>query len=278
MCRLSFRSKIVSENLSKLGCTSNKTYTLKFPKEDIIPNYLIKHFIRGYMDGDGGISYWNDNKNTGHKKFQIGFCGTTDIINNIVQILGNKFDCCPAISDRYVERDNNNLQTSICGNNVVRRVLDWLYEDAEIKMKRKYDKYLELIEENKRILEDTNLYGSAYERRMVINLKTKEIYNSCIDAKRKLKLGAVSQITFRCKKHQGIMYLDEYEKVENKNSIVSENLVYNGMSKGVYCFETDTIYNSTIEASSILGVSIYTIRRKCDGFNIREKRYNFKWA
>ena len=66
-CRLSFRSKIISENLTKYGCTSNKTYTLMFPSEDIVPNNLIRHFIRGYMDGDGGISYWVDNENTGHK-------------------------------------------------------------------------------------------------------------------------------------------------------------------------------------------------------------------
>lgn len=277
-CRLTFRSKRISENLSKYGCVSNKTYTLMFPTEEQVPKELLRHFIRGYMDGDGGISYWIDNKNTGHKKFQINFCGTTDIINNIAKILGDKFKCCPAITDRYEERDNNNLQINICGNNVVRKILDWLYEDANYKMERKYNKYLELIEENKRIEEDTNLYGNAYERRKIINLGTKQIYNSCNEARISLNLGAVSQITFRCRKRQGIMYLDEYESIEDKESITSNELVYKGMSKKVYCFETDKKYDSIIEASKELGVSEYTIRRQCNGLKTKENKYTFKFV
>ena len=207
-CRLSFRSKTVSENLSKLGCTSNKTYNLMFPKEDIVPNYLIKHFIRGYMDGDGGISYWIDNKNTGHKKFNINFCGTSDIIINISKILSDKFNCCPAMFDRYEDRDNNNLQVGICGNNVIRKILDWLYEDSNIKMRRKYDKYLELIEENKRVELDTNLYGSAYPKRKVVRLSDNKIYDSLIDCARDNGFVGASSICTRCKKKNGYSYLE----------------------------------------------------------------------
>lgn len=211
-CRLSFRSKTVSENLSKLGCTSNKTYNLMFPKEDIVPNYLIKHFIRGYMDGDGGISYWIDNKNTGHKKFQINFCGTTDIIINISKILSEKFNCCPSNCDRYKERDNNNIQTSICGNLVVSRILDWLYEDANIYMQRKYNKYIELKEEVKRVKNDNNLYGSAYERKKVIRLSDLKTYDSLIDCARDNGFKGASTICIRCKKAYDFMYLEEYRK------------------------------------------------------------------
>jgi len=277
MCRLSFRSKAISNKLSEYGCVPKKSYTLMFPNETIVPKGLMNHFIRGYMDGDGGISYWIDNKNTGHKKFQINFCGTTDIIINIAKILGDKFNCCPSILDRYKERDNNNLQISICGNNVVRNILDWLYNDSSIKMYRKYKKYLELIEENKRVELDNNLYGCAYKRRRVINLDTKEVYDSCSDAKKKLGIGAVSQITFRCQKHQGVMYLDEYEKIKDKKSIISNRLIYKGLSKSVYCLETNMLYESITKASELLGMSTYTIKRQCDGYGTREKKYNFKW-
>ena len=207
-CRLSFRSKIISENLSKLGCTSNKTYNLMFPKEDIIPNHLIKHFIRGYLDGDGGISYWIDNKNTGHKKFNINFCGTSDIIINISKILGEKFNCCPSIVDRYEERDNNNLQVSVCGNNVIRKILDWIYEDSNIKMKRKYNKYLELIEENKRVELDTNLYGNAHPKRKVIRLSDNKIYDSLIDCAKDNGFVGASSICIRCKNKNGYSYVE----------------------------------------------------------------------
>ena len=48
---------------------------------------------------------------------------------------------------------------------VIARILDWLYEDANIYMQRKYEKYLELKEEVERVKNDKTLYGNAHERR-----------------------------------------------------------------------------------------------------------------
>lgn len=215
-CRLQFTSKRISSNLNKYGCTSNKTYTLLFPNDEIISENLLRHFIRGYMDGDGGISYWIDNKNTGHKKFQINFCGTTDMIIKISNLLSEKFNCCPSNCDRYKERDNNNLQTSICGNLVVSRILDWLYKDANIYMQRKYNKYIELKEEVERVKNDNNLYGSAHKRRKIIRLSDLKVYDSLIDSARDNGYRGASTICTRCKSNNGFMYLDEYEKGDNK--------------------------------------------------------------
>lgn len=272
--RLNIHSKQLSKQLALKGCTSNKTYTLVFPSKDILPKKLYRHFIRGYMDGDGGISYWVDNNNTGHKKFQINFCGTTDIIKSISEILEIKFKCCPAISDRYPDRDNNNLQMSICGNQVVKHILDWLYKDASIYMNRKYNKYLELLEEIKRVEEDDTLYGNAYPRRKVINLKTLEIYDTVNGAGKVLGVGG-SVIYNRCHKHQGLMYLDEYEQIEDKTSIVIEEPRWKPVP--VYCFETNTVYPNMSDASKQTGVKLYTIKRQCDGFVTRNNAYHFRY-
>lgn len=212
MCRLSWRSKQMKEDLEKLGCYHNKTYTLKFPTEEMIPNEFIKDFIRGYMDGDGSISYWVANKNTNWKKFELNFCGTTEMMYGISEIFKNKFNCSPAMSARYEERNNNNKQFVICGNRIILNILDWLYSGANTYMKRKYDKYLELQEEVKRVDNDHNLYGNAIPRRQVINLNTLEIYESCAECARKNGYKATSPITIRCQKKNGYMYLDDYEK------------------------------------------------------------------
>lgn len=212
MCRLSWRSKQMKEDLEKLGCCHNKTYILKFPTEEIIPNEFIKDFIRGYMDGDGGISYWIPNKNTNWKKFQLYFCGTTEMICGIAEIFKRKFNCCPSISARYEDRNNNNKQFNICGNKVVLKILNWLYSDANMYMQRKYEKYLELQEENKRVDNDHNLYGNAIPRRQVIKLDTLEIYESCAECARQNHYKSTAPITLRCQKRNGYMYLDEYEK------------------------------------------------------------------
>ena len=207
-------SKHMSEQLANKGCVKNKSTVAIFPNENNLPGSLLKHFIRGYMDGNGGISYWVDNPNTGHKKFQIHFCGTIDIINTLVGILGNEFCCKPAIADRYPDRDNNNLQMCICGNRIVKRILDWLYSDASIYMQRKYEKYLLLLDEVERVVNDNTLYGNAYKRRPVINIETKEIYPTVNGAAKIFGVNGSTIYTW-CHKHNKVMYLDEYEQIYN---------------------------------------------------------------
>jgi len=217
-CNDSYRLRINSKRLTKrlidLGCVPNKTYILKFPTEEQLPNEFLKDFIRGYFDGDGGISYWipNTKNNTNWKKFSINFCGTTDIINNISKILKEKFNCCPAISDRFPDRNNNNLQLSICGNRVVKNILEWLYKDAKTYMDRKYQKFLLLLEECNRVDNDNKLYGSAYQRRKIIRLFDLKVYDSMANARDDNRYKSSSAIFQRCKKKDNFMYLDDYNK------------------------------------------------------------------
>jgi hypothetical protein len=51
--RLSFRSKKSKQDLIALGYIPCKSLLLHFPNSQQVPDYLIKHFIRGYFDGDG---------------------------------------------------------------------------------------------------------------------------------------------------------------------------------------------------------------------------------
>jgi len=147
------------------------------------------------------------------KNFQIHFCGTIDIIESIKIILDNKFGCSTTCSDRYPDRDNNNIQCCVCGNRIVRNILDWLYEDATIYMDRKYNKYLELIEENERVDNDNNLYGNAYPRRQVIRLLDLKIYKTLTGAAKENDVSPAKMYSL-CHKRDGFMYLDEYNKTK----------------------------------------------------------------
>ena len=54
--RVFITSKKLAEDLTKYGCHANKTYDLTFPNKEIFVNKdLIRHFIRGYFDGDGSV-------------------------------------------------------------------------------------------------------------------------------------------------------------------------------------------------------------------------------
>jgi hypothetical protein len=149
--RLLIHNTNLSRQLALKGCTNNKTYNITFPSTDILPIELYSHFIRGLIDGDGSIGCWIDNKKTGHKKFNLTLTGTNELINEINNVIVGKFNCKPDIRSRYKERNNNNVTLSICGNRVIEEVLNWIYADATIYLERKYNKYIELKENNKNI-------------------------------------------------------------------------------------------------------------------------------
>ena len=54
--KFSINSQKLSKRLSELGAPPRKSLILKFPNKDIFKSEdLIRHFIRGYFDGDGCI-------------------------------------------------------------------------------------------------------------------------------------------------------------------------------------------------------------------------------
>ena len=51
----------ISNRLKILGCVQNKTFKITFP--DFIPDEIMRHFIRGYFDGDGGLTLYINTNN-----------------------------------------------------------------------------------------------------------------------------------------------------------------------------------------------------------------------
>jgi len=52
--RLQIGSKKIFNDLLKLGLTSNKSKTIDLPK---VPRKYFSHFVRGYFDGDGNVTF-----------------------------------------------------------------------------------------------------------------------------------------------------------------------------------------------------------------------------
>lgn len=70
--KLQIKNKKIIKDLAKKGIPlKDKSYTAKFPK---VPNNLVKHCIRGLIDGDGYISQENKTK-----RISFGLCGTYDL-------------------------------------------------------------------------------------------------------------------------------------------------------------------------------------------------------
>lgn len=129
-------NKKIKEDLIKQGCLENKTLILNFPFH--IPSYLYKDFIRGYMDGDGCVTYCGKQK-CGNQEFKVNFCGTQEMLNGIQKVFGyNK-----KLGKRW-DDGKNNYTLDISGNCQVYDFLTILYNNATIYLERKYKRYLEL--------------------------------------------------------------------------------------------------------------------------------------
>lgn len=131
-----FYSKDLSLTLKKLGCTEQKTHEVDFPSEDIVPDHLVRHFIRGYLDGDGSI-YVNEDKYTN----AISINGTREILEGIQDIFVSKLGITPV---KIYDGNGKVHDWKKGGRTQVLKILDWLYEDATFYLKRKHDKYIQI--------------------------------------------------------------------------------------------------------------------------------------
>ena len=130
--RLVIANKHISERLVELGCGKAKTHNLTFPTEEQVPSCLIRHFVRGYFDGDGSVS--------GDKQKQFCLVGTIDFLLPLQQILIEELGFSETkLEQRHKDRDNNIRSLRYCGVNQCIKFRDWLYEDSTIYLKRKFD-------------------------------------------------------------------------------------------------------------------------------------------
>lgn len=130
--RLRINSRHICDKLTKYGCTKNKSLTLKFPT--CIPSEFIHHFIRGYFDGDGCISI---NKNN---YLQFSIVGTKEFIGSVADIfIENISDLRIKI---YFDKRGSGVYSLFVNGNSSIRVFDYLYNNSNIYIGRKYNKFL----------------------------------------------------------------------------------------------------------------------------------------
>ena len=131
-------SSHLSKRLSELGCVQAKTLVLEFPD---IPCQLYQHFIRGYFDGDGCFSVIKrkDRKNPESKTYQFNIVGMHTVLAKIQNILVQNTGVkrLPIKTRRGTKAETLHYN----GHSICKKILDYLYKDASIYLKRKHDKY-----------------------------------------------------------------------------------------------------------------------------------------
>ena len=136
-------SVYLSKQLALLGCVQNKTYRLVYPT--CVPENLENHFIRGYFDGDGCLSIIRrkDRKNAESKTYQFSIVGREEVLS----LMQSKIVSATQIKELSLKKRKDSFIRVMhySGFNVVLKIMNYLYKDATIYLKRKYDKYLSMV-------------------------------------------------------------------------------------------------------------------------------------
>ena len=121
----------------------NKTDRLKFPSN--LNTEQLRHYLRGYFDGDGSICESFSNKNSTTATLYATFCSGCEDFTNTLFITLNSLLGLHGNNQKY----SNKHQIKYCTKDAI-VLLSWLYEDSEVYLDRKYTKYLDIVRNNNR--------------------------------------------------------------------------------------------------------------------------------
>lgn len=134
---LTINSKLICKILIEYGCVPNKSLSLGIP---IIPDYYLRDFLRGCMDGDGSISISSG--------LQCYLCSSSlnfiKQLNSILDAKNIKHGFCEIKKTPYTLKNGKTITPKnkhyriTFSNNSATKFLQWLYyPDHKISMPRK---------------------------------------------------------------------------------------------------------------------------------------------
>ena len=147
---LAIIDKHFSEVCEKLGIIPRKSLFIKFPNRDIIPENLVRHFVRGYFDGDGSISWSADGGRTPY----VSIIATDEFSKSIQQEFYKITGINGLVAPTNETRGMSFFRLS--GRIKGLLFLKWIYDGATIYLNRKYDKYKEFLDWYPKELEKNN--------------------------------------------------------------------------------------------------------------------------
>lgn len=130
-CKVSVNGRWFVQDLKEnFNITNRKSLTLKPPK---LPQYLLRHYFRGYFDGDGSI--------TKTSTPSMSLIGTIDMLNSFNEYahsLGVSLKSKNAVAPLIPA--GNAFQISYSGINAY-KILSHLYDDSAVCLDRKKNKF-----------------------------------------------------------------------------------------------------------------------------------------
>lgn len=142
LCRIRIYSKKMVDDLIALGLNSDKSHSLSLPQ---IPMELMKHYLRGYFDGDGCVrARTRKLANNDIKKYPV--CDITSKCINFLETLRTYLYNSNKICS-YIYPDKDDIgRLYIHKNEHTLNFLNLIYGDATVYLTRKYKIYQNIID------------------------------------------------------------------------------------------------------------------------------------
>lgn len=129
----------IFHDLDKLGITERKSLTLKPPT---IPRKLVRHFIRGYFDGDGSVSLRTNPiyKSPLNASFYTASIHMAEFLqSHLLPILGYSYR---GHVNKYTSGHLNSYYVLHLGHKACTILFAYLYKDTTLFLERKYNKFI----------------------------------------------------------------------------------------------------------------------------------------
>lgn len=127
-------SKILANDLVKLGCIPRKSKSLRFPD---IENEFLPHFVRGYFDGDGSIHFNKPNT------IKVSFVGTKEFL----KVMQFRISKALKLKTKPITKIKSIWRTYFYGNDA-RKLCEWMYKNSKDlyleRKKSRFEKHLML--------------------------------------------------------------------------------------------------------------------------------------
>lgn len=144
-CRFVIANKHLWNTLNAYGCTPNKSLILKFPN---LSNDLIRHFIRGFFDGDGCITRQVNHLTVSPR---ISLLGTKDVLEKIL------YHSNTDAKFRHDKRHSEETLTLDWNKEQGIKFINYIYNNSNVYLDRKYALYQFFKQGSRSVKEFTEL-------------------------------------------------------------------------------------------------------------------------
>lgn len=134
--RVQISSAHMWNTLFSYGMVPRKTYDERFPYENTFKfPELVRHFIRGYFDGDGSLT-WHDKE---HIHPEVSIIGLEDFLLKLISYLPKE------LNKSIYKTKNSILYETNWAYNKAYIFLDFIYNNSNIVLDRKFNIYSSLL-------------------------------------------------------------------------------------------------------------------------------------